>query len=542
MRLILRAAAIVLLSTACLVGQLHAQPTTGEEPRYPGTTGQNVPYDTSMSKELRQRAAESSVLLEHPLDPGQYMVGPSDQLTVLISTTSPMLYDLVISPDAKVIIPLVGEIDVRGLTLAQAKQAIEGAVGRAYRTPSVSVSLKRMRQFKVNVIGAVRHIGAIVATPMTRVSEAIDLAGGATPLASKRDVDIIRDGRTIPVDLVPYYAFGDLNSNPFIQGGDVIKVGVQDPKKVVVISGAVQRPGEFTYHPGDSVSTLIRFSFGFTVDALLDSIEVVSVDDYGDIIARNFYRAMPDGAIIGDQPLRVGDQIFVRSIEKYREMNRVVLFGELKHPGYYAIDPGHTKLRELIQRAGGFTSEASISDAVLIRRQMVERDPEYDRIAQIDPEKRTDEETEYFRVKNRERSGVITINFQQLMDGKETENVTLVNEDSLYVPRIKGFVKVSGKVKNPGNVTYKPGAGYAYYIDLAGGYGWRADIDNEQIIKGKTGEKFLASNTEDYTLESGDAIFVPEEPPGDFWTGFTTAIAVTAQLMTILAVVVNLTK
>ncbi len=535
--------ALLLLILFLAAERAAAQPTTGgDEPRYPGTTGQSFPFDTTVAREMRTQATEASIILERPIDPEKYILGPSDMLGVMIMTSTVAQHDIAVTPDARVVVPRVGDFDVRNQSLADLRRAVTAAAGKYYQSPSVSVTLKKMRQFKISVIGAVKRIGTVVATPTTRVSEAINMAGGASPLASRRDIIVFRDNDTLNVDLVPFYAYGALESDPVVQGGDVIKVGVQDPKNIVVISGAVHRPGEFTFHRGDSISTLIRFSFGFTVDAILDSIEVTSVDDEGNIMQRTFHTASPDGSVVGDRPLRIGDQVFVRRAEKYRQVNRVVVDGEFKYPGYYAIDPGRTRVLDVIRNAGGFTSEAAINDAVLIRRQMVERDLEYARIEQIDPEQRTEEETEYFRVKNRERMGVITIDFNRLNGGDENENVVLRDKDSLYVPQVRGFVKVSGKVKNPGNVTFTPGTDYLAYINLAGGYGWRADDGEEQIIKGKTGEKFLAENTDDYVLESGDAIFVPEEPPSDFWEGFATVIAVTAQLATIFAVVVSVGK
>lgn len=520
----------------------YAQPSTGEEPRGIGTTGQSTPYDTSLTRELSQRSIESSVLLERPIDPDSYQLGPNDQLTVMLMVSKPMQYEVVVAPDGKVVIPGVGAIDVRKRSLTESESLIQQAVARVYRDPGVVVSLRRIRQFKVSVIGAVKRTGMVVATPVTRVSEVIDLAGGASTRASKRDVQILRNGQSIPVDLVPFYAYGDLSANPVVEGGDVIKVGVQDQRNIIIISGGVQRPGEFTWHQGDSVSTLIRYAFGFTVDAELDSVELVKVDEIGNIRERLFLRATSNGQVIGDRPLEIGDQVFIRQKRGYYTASRVVVWGEVKSPGYYAIEPRSTRLREVIQRAGGFTNQASLADAILIRRRLIEQDPEYGRIAQIDPDQRTPQETEYFRVKNREfqRPGILTVDFNKLMNNDETENLVLQHDDSIFVPLVRGFIKVSGKVKNPGNISYTTGHSFRDYIQLAGGYGWNADEGEEKLIKGRTGETFLADNEEDYTIESGDAIFVPEKTEGNFWSGFATAITIVAQVATIIAVVVGL--
>jgi protein involved in polysaccharide export with SLBB domain len=220
-----------------------------------------------------------------------------------------------------------------------------------------------------------------------------------------------------------------------------------------------------------------------------------------------------------------------------------VLSGEFRYPGSYAIEPGVTRLKEILDRAGGFNTDASLADAVVIRRSVLqEKDPLLERILQIDPKERTLEETDYLRVKIQERPAVMAVNFPRLMAGDEQENILLSDNDSLFAPSQKLFVKVTGKVKNPGNITYRPGRTYREYVEAAGGYGWRADDGETQIIKGKNGDTFLASSESRYDLEPGDAIFVPEEPKEDFWKGFTTALSIFAQLATVVAVVVSILR
>lgn len=532
----------ILLLHLLLFPTLRAQVVTGEGGRYPGTTGQDLPIDSAGMQAAKTRTETTAGLLERPIDPKLYKVGPNDGLTITIWTGTSLQYDLTVTPDAQILIPRVGEVDLRGKTLAQARDAVRAAVARVYRSADASLTLRHIREFKVHVIGAVRRPGTIVATPMTRVSEAIDLVGGEVSTAEKRYVEVLREGGKISVDLLPFYANGTLDANPTLEDGDVIRIGVQDPKNVIAIYGSVNRPGEFGFRPGDSISSLIGYAQGFTADAYLDSVEVVRVNGR-DTLGRTFVRAASDGTVLDDHPLGPGDRVFVRSRPGYLEFSRIVLAGEVRYPGSYAIESGVTRLREIVQRAGGFTPDASLNDAVLIRRSVVqEKDLRLERILQIDPKERTPDETDYLRVKIQERPGIMAVNFPRLLAGDESENVILSANDSLYVPSQKLFIKVTGKVKNPGNITYQAGRSYHDYIDAAGGYGWRADEGETRIIKGKNGDTFLATSESRYDLEPGDAIFVPEEQQGDFWKGFTTSLSVFAQLATVVAVVVSILR
>jgi protein involved in polysaccharide export with SLBB domain len=530
-----------LLLFSLLVGPAQAQPTAGDGPRYPGSTGQYMPYDTSMHRELQRRSAESAGLLEGAIDPKQYVLGPNDEVTLTIWTGNSIQQTLIVTPEAKLIVDRVGEVDVRNKTLAEAKGLVRDAVTKVYRVSDISLSLSHMRTFKVNVLGAVSYPGPVAATPASRVSEVIELAGGATALASKRKVYVTRNGTRKIIDLLPYYTEGILDANPFVQGGDVVWVGVQDGKDVIVIQGAVARPGEFPYNAGDSISSLIRYAFGFTADAFTDSIEVVSTDMNGEIGDRTYVRALSDGRILGNRLLRPGDRVYVRARPNYLETHRVVVTGQMRRPGSYAIESRKTTLREIIERAGGFTNDAAVADARLTRRTAIERDPYLDQIRQIDPEKRTPGEVEYYRTKSLERPGEMTVNFPRLLAGDERENITLVGEDSLWVPSQKDYITLSGRVKNPGNVIFQSGRTYKDYVDLAGGFGWRAEDGETRIIKARSGDTFLASS-DDYVLEPGDQIFVPEEPEGDFWEGFTQVVTGAAQLLTIVAVVISISS
>jgi hypothetical protein len=75
---------------------------------------------------------------------------------------------------------------------------------------------------------------------------------------------------------------------------------------------------------------------------------------------------------------------------------------------------------------------------------------------------------------------------------------------------------------------------YEDYINLAGGYGWRALDDEVRVIKANTGEWIEAEDID--SLEPGDTIWIPEDPPGPkFWDVFTTALQITGQVAAIIA-------
>ncbi|MFM7158718.1 MAG: polysaccharide biosynthesis/export family protein, partial [Bacteroidota bacterium] len=154
-------------------------------------------YDTTAIEKAELMAKETLGLVETPVDPAQYVLGPNDILTLFIA---PILYkpeipshaDIPVSPDGRFVIPGIGAINVGGKTLAEAEQLVKDEVTKILKTNGVSLSLRKMRTFKVFVRGAVRKPGIIPATPADRVSEIIDRAGGLMFDASMRNIDITR--------------------------------------------------------------------------------------------------------------------------------------------------------------------------------------------------------------------------------------------------------------------------------------------------------------------------------------------------------------
>ena len=524
---------------------LRAQFAPEGEPAWYGQTGGDRPTDTTRGSELSDRAMQSAGLLERPIDPETYAVGPNDLVSVTIWTGRTQEHTMRVTPDAKLLIPTVGEVNVRGLTLSEAETRVRQAVSRTYKVDA-SLALRQMREFKVNVIGAVRFRGSVVATPVTRVSEVIDRAGGALERGDVRNIQIIRTGpnehRTmLDVDLLDFFATGNLQANPTVIDGDVIRVNILDDRKVVRVYGEVVQPGWFSWSPDDSISTLLAASFGPKVNARFDSVEVVSVDDQGNVVSRTYHTWDPARqSVTGDRRLEIGDRIIVRPRPNNVEPAGVVVAGEVMQPGVYAITPGETRLLDIIYEADGFTPKASLLDAVLIRRRAIGApDPYFDYVWSIESENRSIEESEYLRTSLLERrtQGTMTVDFIDLMNGDDEENLLLVDDDSIYVPAQVDYIRISGKVKSPGNQLFNPAFSYQDYIDAAGGFGWRAEEGETQVIKGRTGDRVPADDRESYQLEPGDAIFVPEEKPSNFWEGVATSLTIVSQALTIIVVV-----
>ena len=100
--------------------------------------------------------------------------------------------ELIIPPDSIISFPLIGGIDVRGLSVAEIRSIITKKLAEYIPDASVSVMLKEINSLNVYVIGQVNNPGIFPITLETRVMQALSQAQGLTPFASERDIHILR--------------------------------------------------------------------------------------------------------------------------------------------------------------------------------------------------------------------------------------------------------------------------------------------------------------------------------------------------------------
>lgn len=514
-----------------------------------GIKGKTV--DTLAYQTGQRIIKETEGLVEKEIDPEKYILGPQDKLTISIIATRPREIEVEVSPEGKIAIPEVGVVDVKGLNLAQAQKIIIEKVKSILKASEVNVLLKSIRKFKVSISGAVQKSAIVSATSTDRVSEIIDKAGGFKENASLRNIILYRnDGKEIiKVDLMRFFFLNDRDANPYVTGGDHILVPFVSENEYIEAQGEVVRPGKFEYRPGDSLSTLIRFAQGFTQLALLDSVEfvrqlgnqnyerkILDLSDWKNQISS------PNVNLSNDFPLELGDRVFVRKIPQWEKPKTVVIEGEVTYPGKYAIDENTFRISDLIQKCGGFTNDADIEKIRFVRQALLNVvDPEMERLSRIPPSEMSKNEYRYFLSRVNERKGLMSVNFSRVLENPNSDdNILLQDLDSIFVPKKNEFVNIQGRVNNPGLVAYKPGYNYLDYIQLAGGFGFRADEDATLVVKSK-GEQFRARDF-NYKIEPGDNILVPPKEELTFFEVFTTALTITTQILTIAGVVLAIVR
>jgi len=518
--------------------------STPEEEEAP----QELPFD------LSKRIVVSDQALQEVIRSGRYRVGPGDEFLVTVGGDVRKTVPVPVSAQGYLVIPDVGATDVAGLPLGEALKRIQGTIEGRYRGASVIVTLGQPRVFPVGVLGYVKRPRQYLARGVDCVSELILRAGGLSrnqgALPSMRNIQILRPGRreglasaTPPrlttgdkmppvgrADLLLWQRTGDPAYNPFISDGDVIQVPVKGDS--IGIYGAVNMEGYYEFAEGDRISTLIQLGGGLSEGADRKRAELLRLTDRGTTQMEVDLTAVLEGDPARDILLQKGDRLHV-----LLEKKLVTVEGEVKFPGPYPIQEGKDRLRDILDRAGGVTSEASLEQASVIRWSGGDaEDPEFERLKGFPPQQLTKDQQEYMRFRTREKAGQMAVDFARLLrDNDESQNILLSRNDRVLIPRASRTVTVSGQVANPSAFLHNPAYGVQDYIRLAGGFSKTAQEKNVRLIKGKTGKWIDADR--DQPVEPGDTILVPEKPPRDGWRIFLDGMQVVSQIVTIIYII-----
>jgi polysaccharide export outer membrane protein len=157
----------------------------------------------------------------------EYRVGAPDQLQVQI-LPDPIIQDTVIvRPDGKITVQLIGDVQAGGRTPKEIAQEVEKRVQRFKRGANVTVSIVEAASSTITVLGEVNRPGTFQLSKQTRVAEALGTSSGTTAFANLDSISVVRgsgaDVQVIAVNLDAIRA-GDLSSNVLVYGGDIIYV------------------------------------------------------------------------------------------------------------------------------------------------------------------------------------------------------------------------------------------------------------------------------------------------------------------------------
>jgi polysaccharide biosynthesis/export protein len=179
-----------------------------------------------------------------------FRLGPGDRIEIEILSDTNSRAFATVAPDGRLYYSLVPGLDVWGLTLPEAGQALERELARYYTSPQVSMQLRGVDSARVWILGRVANPGVYPMASAMTVLEAIALAGGTLTsslsgttedLADLNHAFIVREGQRLPVNFQRLLHEGDMRQNIYLAPDDFIYFPSAAVRDIYVL-GAVRSP------------------------------------------------------------------------------------------------------------------------------------------------------------------------------------------------------------------------------------------------------------------------------------------------------------
>jgi polysaccharide biosynthesis/export protein len=267
--------------TAASPAQEPANPPTElTNPASPAPPQSTQDYNQRLEKlreQFAQQAREKS---------GDYRIGPQDLLEINIFEAPELNRTLRVSESGEVSLPLLGAIQVAGLTARELESALAQRLREFLKDPHVNVMVTAIESHPISVIGEVNKPGVFQVRGSKTLLEMLSMSQGLAPdagdevlvmrsagynrgqeaeeegnpaaQAATENPDDHRSGSdeqlgTVAINLRHLLNSRDPKFNVPVYAGDIVKV---TRAGIVYVVGAVKRPGGFTVKGNEQMSLL----------------------------------------------------------------------------------------------------------------------------------------------------------------------------------------------------------------------------------------------------------------------------------------------
>lgn len=187
-----------------------------------------------------------------------FTFGPGDSLAIRVWRHDDLSMDVIVAPDGAISYPLVGRLQIAGMTYDQVVRTLQTAIAQYYVDAQVSVNVVGVASQKVLVLGEVGNPGVLQLTQQMSILEALVRTGGINPDARTSNVLLIRGGMDEPqlytVNVDAIFGQGDFSQMVYLQREDIVVV----PPKTITNVERFFRHVQAIIAPGVSGSAIYR--------------------------------------------------------------------------------------------------------------------------------------------------------------------------------------------------------------------------------------------------------------------------------------------
>jgi polysaccharide export outer membrane protein len=124
--------------------------------------------------------------------PQDYVIGEEDVLTITMWKEHDLSGTVVVRPDGRITVPLVGEVKVVGMKPLQLQAQLEDQLKPFITVPKVSIAVNQINSRKVYLIGQVVKEGTFPINSSMTVLQVLAGAGGLRDFAKRKKIYILR--------------------------------------------------------------------------------------------------------------------------------------------------------------------------------------------------------------------------------------------------------------------------------------------------------------------------------------------------------------
>jgi polysaccharide export outer membrane protein len=470
--------------------------------------------------------------------PATYELKPGETFTDLVrdaggfratASRQRVLIERIVSPDQR-----VGAGRDR-ITIDVASDAAPASTGAGIPLQNGDVVrifhiAERVRN-RVTVQGNVYQAGAQGFVPGMRLSDALHKAGlqADTYLGEVLVTRLRSDSSREQLRATLADTTGRVINDLALQEDDeisVYSVATFRPDRFVAIAGAVKTGGRFPYRVGMTLRDLVLLANGVQESAYLREAEIARIPESRDsgrtavtirvpLDSTYLFEREPGGVYVGPPGLQTDrsgapevllkpyDNVLILRQPDWELARTVVVTGEVKFPGAYALKNKSERLSDLIARAGGLSGEANSDGIVFVRAQ-----------------------------NGLGRVGIDLAAALRRYDS--SDNLILRDGDNISVPAVNSVVTIRGAVNQPSTVAYVSGKDIDYYINAAGGASRNADDGHAYVTqpsgKLETVQSHFLRPASVPEPRPGSVVTVPERDPADK-KDYLAAIGTVAQVV-----------
>ncbi len=388
---------------------------------------------------------------------------------------------------------------------------------------------------------------------ITSVRALVEAAGGLTEDAftGRAVMYRVKQDRTLETQSIDLSGImsGSVPDVP-LRNEDVLLIATQTDRmsnRVVTITGEVFNPGTYQFSERETVEDLILRAGGLTDAASFAKVDVSrrihdpKAVQTGQEISKNFSFSLKDGLVVDGQQgfmLEPYDVVQVRRSPGFMVPRTVHIEGEVTFEGDFNLSKKNQRLSDIIKAAGGVTPDAYVKGARLERHMNEDERARMEAAIKAARQNSTSKDSVQLDKLELTEYYAVGIDLEKALANPGGDyDIVVRDSDRIFVPEYSGIVKISGNVLFPNTVSYQAGKDWKYYINQAGGFGYRSRKSHSYIVY----QNGTVTRVGKGKVEPGCEIVVPQKGKRDM-SSIMQWVSMGTSLTSLAAMVIALTR